>query len=113
MEVGWCTSYHSLTHRTPTTTTTTTTSAQITTTTTSSSASVSSLGACYADYLGGKAYQAGDKVTVDAITYECKAYPLSLYCKDWSFKPGETSSYWKHAWIKIASCDRSLDRIID
>ncbi|KAL7464842.1 hypothetical protein ACHAXS_005171, partial [Conticribra weissflogii] len=112
MEVGWCTSYHSLTHRTPTTTTTTTTSSQ-TTTTSSSSASVSALGACYADYLGGKAYQAGDKVTVDTITYECKAYPLSLYCKDWSFKPGETSGYWKHAWIKISSCDRSLDRIVD
>jgi len=111
MEVGWCTSYYSGTIRTPVTTTTATTSAQ--TTTTSSSVSASALGACHEDYLGGTAYEAGDRVTVDTTTYECKAYPLSLYCKDWSFRPGETSGYWKHAWIKIESCDRSLGIIVD
>ena len=51
-------------------------------------------------------YQAGTKVLAkDGAIYQCKAFPYSGYCSQWSptatqFEPG-TGSDWQSAWDKL------------
>ena len=56
------------------------------------------------------AYEPGDRVSKDSIVFECKSWPLSLYCAQEAFMPDLKSmtEYWSRAWQVVGHCTGSL-----
>ena len=55
-------------------------------------------------------YEPGDRVAKGPIVFECKPWPLSLFCSQVAFVPDLTSKTeaWKQAWQIVGKCDGTL-----
>ena len=71
--------------------------------------SLSSVGACPPTFTEA-AYEPGDRVSKDSVVFECKSWPLSLYCAQKAFTPDlkSTSDYWKRAWQVVGHCTGTI-----
>jgi hypothetical protein len=60
------------------------------------------VGGCPEEY-SRATYQAGEKVAVDNVVYECKSWPSSLNCGREGYEPGGDME--DLAWIRLGYCD--------
>ena len=56
-------------------------------------------------------YEAGNMVSKDAIVYQCRSWPYSLFCSQAAFKPdllGSKLEHWRQAWQIIGQCSGTI-----
>lgn len=76
------------------------------------------VGGCPSNFTTNYAYEAGSRISVGNIVYQCKSWPSSLYCPQAAYKPTDpttsttsttnTTSYWQLAWDMVGHCSGIL-----
>ena len=63
-------------------------------------------GGCPAEFSESAYYEPGDRVSKDAVVFECKNWPDSLYCTQAAFKPelNLNTEHWEQAWNVVGHC---------
>lgn len=74
--------------------------------------SLDDVGGCPAEYKSdGEVYEEGDRVDIDGLVYECKAYPASNHCSQAGYKPDTnpaSTGAWKEAWALVGYCEGTI-----
>jgi hypothetical protein len=63
-------------------------------------------GGCPPEFDESATYEAGDKVEVNGLVYECKSFPKSAHCSQNGFEPA--GEYSKEAWTVLGHCDGTI-----
>jgi hypothetical protein len=63
-------------------------------------------GGCPPEFDESTTYEAGDKVEMNGIVYECKSWPESAHCSQTGFEPA--GEYSKEAWTVLGHCDGTI-----
>ena len=70
------------------------------------------VGGCPSEYKDSVLeFTPGDRVSKDAIVFECKSFPASLFCAQSAFRPDlkdTTTMYWKEAWEVVGYCSGTI-----
>ena len=67
-------------------------------------------GGCPPEFDESATYEAGDKVEMNGIIYECKSWPESAHCSRAGFEPA--GEYSKEAWTVLGHCEGELTLIL-
>jgi hypothetical protein len=63
-------------------------------------------GGCPPEFDESATYEAGDKVEMNGLVYECKSWPESAHCSQTGFEPA--GEYSKEAWTVLGHCDGTI-----
>jgi hypothetical protein len=61
-------------------------------------------------------HEPGDRVSNGAIVFQCKEWPLSLFCSQRAFNPdldSKTDEHWKRAWEVVGHCSGAIANPLD
>jgi hypothetical protein len=63
-------------------------------------------GGCPAEFSESAYSEPGDRVSKDAVVFECKNWPDSLYCTQAAFKPelNLNTEHWEQVWNVVGHC---------
>ena len=64
--------------------------------------SIADAGGCPPVFSEDDVYEAGDKVELDGLVYQCKAWPYSAWCSRKDYEPDSVNS--KDAWVLLGYC---------
>ena len=67
-------------------------------------------GGCPDVFNSGVTYEEGDKISKNALIYQCRLWPRSLQCSQAGFEPGvdNVAEHWKQAWFITGYCSGTI-----